>query len=224
VRKLKFLETSFLLPARAIFFLGMNLNFDFEKKSTGWDYLETNLNINRKSVLLPFQKHTSRIIFEEESLSPSDGIFTSNKCAGVLTADCVPILIRAGTRAVGAVHAGWKGLTKEIARKAIKLACDNYKINPEEISVSLGPSAGICCYEVKRDVLSMFTDKGYEKFFEERNGKFYLDLKMITKRQVEKEGVNKIEIIEICTICNKSFHSYRRGSKDKMLNLIFFKK
>jgi len=202
----------------------MDLNFDFEKKSNGWDYLEAHFKVNRESVLLPFQEHTSRIIFEEESLSPSDGIFTSMKCAGVLTADCVPVLIRAGNKAVGAIHAGWRGLKDEIIRKAIRLACENYKIRPEEISVSIGPSAGVCCYEVKGDVLSIFSEKGAEEFFERRNGKFYLDLKRIAKSQLEKEGVNKIEVIDFCTVCNKNFHSYRRGSKEKMLNFIFFRK
>jgi YfiH family protein len=223
VKKLKFLETSFLFPARGIFFMGMELDFDFEKRANGWEYLESHFNISRKSVLLPFQEHTSRIIFEEESLRPSDGIFTSSKCAGVLTADCVPVLIRAGNKAVGAIHGGWRGLKEEIVRKAIRLACENYRVEPQEISASIGPSAGVCCYEVKEDVLSIFVDKGYGMFFERRNGKLYLDLKMVAKSQLEKEGVNKIEVVDICTICNKDFHSYRRGSKGKMLSVIFFR-
>ncbi len=223
-RKLKFLESSFLLPAKAIFFCGGELNFNFEKTSNGWDYLERHFKIDRNSVLLPIQEHTSSIVFEEEPSRASDGIFTSHKCTGILTADCVPLLMRAGNKAVGAVHAGWKGLKEEIVRKAIKEASDYYKIPPEEIFVSIGPSAGICCYEVKEDVLTSFKEMGYERFIEKRNQNFYLDLKGIAKNQCEKEGVNKIEVIDICTICNTNFHSFRRGSNGKMLNLIFFNK
>lgn len=224
MRKLKFLETSFLLPARALFFVSKELDFDFEKTANGWDYLERNFYIDRSSVLLPIQKHTSYVLFDEEPFVPSDGVFTSDrkKVAGVLTADCVPILIRLGNKAIGTVHAGWRGLKDEIVRKAIKGACEFYKISPEEVFVSMGPSAGICCYEVKEDLSSIFYEKGYGCFIDKRNKKFYLDLKLISKNQCEKEGVKKIEVIDRCTICDKNFHSWRRKSTGKMLNLIFF--
>src|SRR3970282_1025077 len=65
---------------------------------------------------------------------------------GVLTADCVPILILAPMhKMVAAVHAGWRGTLMGIAAKAVRLFNDSYGVSPGEIEAALGPSIGACC-------------------------------------------------------------------------------
>ncbi len=219
-----FLEAKIFSHVKGIFFTKNAGSFDFYGKEDGWKYLERNFSIKREEVLLPFQEHTCECSFEEENPNPSDAAFTSKgKAVGVLTADCVPILIQVGEKAIGAIHAGWRGLLKEIVKKAIEKASKHYETKPEDFIVSIGPSAQKCCYEVKKDFIEHFKKVGYEKFFEERDGRIYLDIKGIAIKQCGDEGVKRIEVINACTICNESFHSFRKGSKEKMLNIIFFK-
>lgn len=217
-----FLEVHSLFPARGIFFTGA-LSFDFERKENGWEYLERNFSIKREDVVLPVQEHTSVVLFDENPSSPSDGVFisTPGKGAGVLTADCVPLLFLLPNKAIGAVHAGWRGLKNRIVEKAIREASIHYRVPPEDFAVAIGPSAGSCCYEIKEDVESAFIKAGYGEFIERRNG-IFLNMKRVAEIQCRASGVKKIEVIERCTICDRRFHSWRRGSKGKMLSLVFF--
>ncbi|MBQ2453787.1 MAG: laccase domain-containing protein, partial [Lachnospiraceae bacterium] len=61
---------------------------------------------------------------------------------------------------VAAVHAGWRGTAKGIVMKAVgEMDCD-----PAAIRAWIGPSIGLCCYEVGDEVRFMETDfKGEEK-------------------------------------------------------------
>jgi len=51
-----------------------------------------------------------------------------------------------------AVHAGWRGTVSGIARVAVLHAAREYSVDPAEIEVALGPSAGGCCFEIERAI------------------------------------------------------------------------
>ncbi|MDQ2920875.1 MAG: peptidoglycan editing factor PgeF [Acidobacteriota bacterium] len=90
--------------------------------------------------------------------------------AGVKTADCVPILIGdPKTGSFAAVHAGWRGTLAEVATKALGRMVDEYKTQPQDVSVAIGPAAGSCCYEVGADVIGAFRDSfpGQDQLFTE---------------------------------------------------------
>ena len=72
----------------------------------------------------------------------------------VQTADCVPILLSAGS-AVGAAHAGWRGSARNVAGAAVE-ALERLGVDPAEVSAWLGPSIGPCCYEVGGEVAAQF--------------------------------------------------------------------
>ncbi len=68
---------------------------------------------------------------------------------GILTADCLPVLIcdRAGTL-VAAAHCGWRGLAHGVLRQLVgRLASRN-----DELLAWLGPAIGAAHYEVGDDV------------------------------------------------------------------------
>src|SRR5215467_10917315 len=72
---------------------------------------------------------------------------------GVLTADCVPILIAdSGGRAVAAVHAGWRGTAARIAETAALRLIEKYRLEPAKLIVAIGPHIGPCCYEIGEEV------------------------------------------------------------------------
>jgi polyphenol oxidase len=73
------------------------------------------------------------------------------------TADCVPILLAdPRTRAVAAVHAGWRGTLKRIAAKTIGRMQMGCGTRPADVLAVLGPAIGACCYEVGPDVVRAF--------------------------------------------------------------------
>lgn len=153
----------------------------------------------------------------------ADGMVTEEPEAflGVLTADCVPILFVAPERRrVAAVHAGWRGTLAGIAAKMVHRFKQDYGIAPDEIEAALGPAIGDCCYEVGEDVTSPLIEKWGNCAFssmQERNGKTFLDLRLLNRAILEQTGVPSEQIFEIgpCTSCARDdFFSYRRERKE----------
>ena len=147
---------------------------------------------------------------------------------GILTADCVPILLYADdVRAVGAVHAGWKGTRDNILAKTIVKMQEYYGVKIESMIACIGPAIGGCCYEVGEDVAKEFG--GYEQCLEEKDGeKFMLDLKSINYAQLIASGFEprQIEMSEICTSCqNNDYFSYRAedGCSGRFMSCIALK-
>jgi hypothetical protein len=153
----------------------------------------------------------------------ADGMVTAEAGIhlGVLTADCVPILLVAPKRRlVAAVHAGWRGTLMGIAAKMVGHFDNRYGVGPEDIEAALGPSIGACCYEVKENV----TDPLREKWgniaganIQARDGKSFVDLRKLNRGILESAGVPAKQIFQIgpCTSCAPDeFFSYRREKKE----------
>jgi YfiH family protein len=138
----------------------------------------------------------------------------------VRTADCVPVLVHdPGRRVVAAIHAGWRGAVAGIVPKTIALMATRFGSMRSDLRISIGPSAGPCCYEVDDPVLEYLrvglpdwqsVVRGY------RGHKARLDLKALIRRQVEELGVSSLSVsaVNLCTICNDQlFYSYRREGR-----------
>ena len=138
----------------------------------------------------------------------------------VRTADCVPVLVHdPQRRVVAAIHAGWRGAVAGIVPKTIGLMRSRFGSDSAQMHVSIGPSAGVCCYEVDEPVLKELRNefRNCEKVVKNnRNGKAHLDLKSLIREQIQETGVNAgaITCVNLCTIChNDLFFSYRREGK-----------
>jgi YfiH family protein len=139
---------------------------------------------------------------------------------GVLTADCVPILIAAPKhKIVAAVHAGWRGTLMGIAGKTVRQFNDSFGVRADEVEAALGPSIGACCYEVKDDVTGPLREKWgrtADTNIQTRDGKSFVDLRSLNRAILESAGVPSQQLFEIgpCTCCASSeFFSYRREKK-----------
>ena len=135
----------------------------------------------------------------------ADGIVVKwnefDKPLAIKTADCMPIVIE-GEKGVVFLHAGWRGLAFGILRKK-----EIEEINPYRALI--GPSIHVCHFEVTKEFREHFPKS---KFFEERDGKLYFDLLKEAKSQLREYYPNLlVEGSPICTYCNSTFHSYRRG-------------
>jgi len=85
----------------------------------------------------------------------ADGITTSG--AGVLlvvtVADCVPVYLSGpGARALGLVHAGWRGTAAGAFEGAVRAMERRHGVVAEDLSVHLGPAICGPCYEVGPEV------------------------------------------------------------------------
>lgn len=150
-----------------------------------------------------------------------DVIITNKKnCGiGVLTADCLPIVIYDPiTHSAGIVHAGWKGSVANIFEIAIKKMAQEFTTYPADLQIYFGPAAGACCYEVSPDFMDNFKlYPNYQDAFIEKNNKIYFDSAVFTAiiaRNLGIEGKNIYTTYNVCTICNTSFCSYRREKEN----------
>ena len=85
------------------------------------------MNVNEKNLILMNQTHSNKVIEIKENnylkKINSDAIVTKKNeyALGVLTADCVPILLYdKKNKIIGCIHAGWKGAFSDIIRKTVK--------------------------------------------------------------------------------------------------------
>jgi len=139
---------------------------------------------------------------------------------GIVTADCVPILIATTTgHAVGAIHAGWRGLAAGVIESGLRALRE--LAGEKKLVAAIGPSARACCYEVDEPVCDAL-DQGYSGQLRDfltpgRPGRFQLDLPMLAAQILQSNGVERQHVgLQncICTICSDSrFESYRRDGR-----------
>jgi purine-nucleoside/S-methyl-5'-thioadenosine phosphorylase / adenosine deaminase len=169
------------------------------------------------------QMHGDEIVqVQDKSLKEAgeaDGMLTaeSDIYLGVLTADCVPLLFVAPKqRLAAAVHAGWRGTMAGIAEKTVRLFKDRYDIDSHDLEVALGPSIGVCCYEVKEDVagpLMKRWGKLMTPSISVRDGKSFVNLRRLNRDILRAAGVPGHKLFQVgpCTSCAaEEFFSYRR--------------
>lgn len=149
----------------------------------------------------------------------ADAVWTTTpgRAVGVVTADCVPVLLRAGAPiatplAVAAVHAGWRGLSAgvlERALDALHAACPG-----APIYAAHGPAAGACCYEVDGQVCEALEARYPEALAAavkpSRPGHVMLDLIALARAALHAAGALCLPCEMYCTICDLRFASYRR--------------
>jgi len=135
----------------------------------------------------------------------------------VETADCVPILLLDPVRGVSAaVHAGWRGTLGGIVPKTVAVMQTRFGCSLRSIRAAIGPSIGVCCYEVNGPVLGPMKRSFpyWAEVVEDVKGtKAHLDLRGFNRRQLEEVGIGpaRIETVNLCTACHPDlFYSYRR--------------
>jgi hypothetical protein len=162
------------------------------------------------------QIHSDQVLLATEPghLGAGDAIICERPgvTVAVRTADCLPILIvDPRTRAVAAVHAGWRGAVAEIASKAVEAMKLEFGSRPEDLEIAIGPGIGACCFEVGPEVSAQF-----RAFYPERSdldGRAKVDLAETVIRQLGRNGVTRsqIDTLGLCCRCMPElFESYRR--------------
>ncbi len=143
----------------------------------------------------------------------ADAVFTyqNNQVCLISTADCLPVLLtnRQGT-AVAAIHAGWRGLAKNIIPKTIQ----TMGLAGSDLLAWLGPAISQPCYEVGEEVREQFLQNDpatAAAFIPSPNARWLANLYAIARLQLTQWGVKPIFGGEYCTYSDKArFFSYRR--------------
>jgi len=134
-------------------------------------------------------------------------------------ADCVPILFHDPRKGViGVAHAGWMGTLRDVATATINAMAKQYGSKPADVIAGIGPSIGPDHYEVGADVILQVRQKfggESEQLLKSHNGKIHFDLWKTNRLLLEKAGVEKIEVAEICTACNTDDWFSHRAEKGR---------
>jgi YfiH family protein len=162
---------------------------------------------------LPRQVHGTTILPAGEGKGKeADGLYATRPeiLVGIATADCVPIILSFPS-GVMVLHAGWRGIAGGIVERGVMILLNRFGVDPEEILVALGPSAGGCCYQVGPEVAKAL-GLGHERTF--------VDLRDLIVGRLTKLGVKRVERVGPCTICSgPPWASYRREGRKAQRNL-----
>jgi YfiH family protein len=180
-----------------------------------------------QEIVFPDQQHTGTVLHVGEqgahkNYPKCDALLTHHKKIpiGVVTADCVPILIEDRKKnVVAAIHAGWRGTVQCIVENTIRQMKVEFDSDPLDIFAGIGPSISPEVYEVGEDVYTTFLQKGFDNqlIFRESQvtGKYFLDLWKANQMQLLKNDVpeSNVEISKICTFTqNETMYSARRDT------------
>jgi len=187
------------------------------------NYISKKMFVKKNKLILMNQTHSSKVIEIKKNnynrKINSDAIITKVKglALGVLTADCVPIIIYDfKNEIVGCIHAGWKGafsgIIKNTVNKIKKLNSNN------QIFASIGPCIGHKSYEVDLNFYKKFLNKSRKnkKYFshKNKNKKLFNLRKFVADKLIELKV--KVDHVKHDTFKEKmNFFSYRRSCKLK---------
>ncbi len=141
----------------------------------------------------------------------------------IQVADCMPVLFAARDgSAVGAAHAGWRGLAGGVLQATVK----SLRVPPAQLVAWLGPTIGQSNFEVGEDVRAAFTaeDAGaVSAFAPNMRGRWQCDLYALARRRLAMLGVENVFGGGWCTYADPTrFFSFRRdGRCGRMAALIW---
>ncbi|MCC6217505.1 MAG: peptidoglycan editing factor PgeF [Polyangiaceae bacterium] len=132
---------------------------------------------------------------------------------GVRSADCVPILLADPVSgAVGAVHAGWRGVEAGVAVAAVAALAGAGGAG--RLVAAIGPHIGPRAFEVGEDVAARLVAASPKAAVVTRDGgRTRIDLRAIVRAQLRAAGLpdDAIDDVRGCTYSEpERFHSYRR--------------
>jgi YfiH family protein len=137
---------------------------------------------------------------------------------GVRAADCIAVLFAdPQTRAVAAVHAGWRGTVAGVALSGLERLVDVSNAPRSRVVAAVFPHIRACCFEVGDDVAQTIASRSPAQGIVSRvANKAHVDLAAVVRAQLREAGVDAAHIDDVagCTRCEPArFFSYRRDGQ-----------
>ncbi len=179
------------------------------------------------------------------ALQAGDGMISTQPglLLGILTADCLPILVvDTRQRVVAAFHAGWRGTAARVVERGVGRMQAELGSRPSDLTAAIGPGIGGCCYAIGDEVRNRFdsqfaysdalfrevydSDPIKEKYpllfltarapgHSNLGPSTHLDLVEANRRQLLDAGVAqaKIHALGVCTACHPAQFFSHRGEQ-----------
>jgi len=204
-----------------------------------WGRIETAAALPPRGWALLSQVHGARVervavggpsCHHRRNHPEADGLATTEKgvVLGVLTADCLPLILAVpGGGAVAVAHSGWRSTLEGVVPETVRELCAGTGAEPRELLAAIGPSIGICCLQVGGEVREAFHERwgaAHARRIFKKSDPWHLDLQTANLLQLREAGVrsSNVATVQLCTCCRKDlFFSYRRdGRTGRMLNFV----
>jgi phosphatidylglycerol:prolipoprotein diacylglycerol transferase len=170
------------------------------------------------------QKHTAEVIVvdrpdadpEKIGHIAADALVATvpGVAIGVLTADCVPVLLHdPANNIAAAVHCGWRGIRGDIIAAAVKKMAE-LGSQPKDFRAAIGPSLRQDSYEVDEDFRNdiVSRDTRFGRLFKLKGKKFLFDCAGFAAMKLRAEGIRDITVLPFDTYADEDlFFSYRRS-------------
>lgn len=125
----------------------------------------------------------------------------------VTVADCVPVyLVDPSTRAVGLLHAGWRGVAAGMVEVGIEAMGSAHGSAVENLVMHCGVAISGPCYEVGNEVMEGLG------LASASSGRQHVDLRSELARRATELGVRRVTVSDHCTaVEHQEFFSHRRS-------------
>lgn len=215
-------------------FTSLNCGFgsgdDVTKVAENQSRAMNRIDLTGDRLVTAYQVHSKRValvedVWARDDRPEADGLVTRTPgiALGILTADCVPVLLAdAKAGVIGAAHAGWRGALDGILEAVIDTMVEQGATR-DNIIAGIGPAIGQRSYEVGPEFPAPFLEQAENNsdFFapSRRAGHFMFDIKNYAARRLGQGGVKRVKILPCDTCAEENrFFSYRRaclrGEKD----------
>jgi len=135
----------------------------------------------------------------------------------VFSADCGIILLHDPVqKAIGAIHAGWRGCAAGIVEKTIRAMETTFGSRPQDLLAAIGPCIGQCCFETDSDVpeaMRAALGDDAAPYLEFHGPKWHVDLAGLNRQWLLRSGLlpEHIDTCPLCTACRPDlFWSHRK--------------
>jgi hypothetical protein len=184
------------------------------------------MGINTHQLIEGEQIHSARILrldhentqmWRGQNIIGVDGFVTDQTDVYMMlrVADCVPLVIYDPEhRALGIIHAGWRGTVSEIHLKGLALMIKIYGTNPKTCLVWFGPSARSSSFYTTESPEQKL-DPLWKSYIKKRKGRWYVDFMTYQIDTLKNAGVYKKNMIidPRCTVTDKNLFSHLRSKE-----------
>lgn len=179
------------------------------------------------------QVHGDKVVKASDESVEADALYTdeSHQSLIIKTADCLPIfVVDPKHKTIVGIHAGWRGVASQIATKALTPLLERGG-QPKDFQVVIGPHIRLPSFEVHEPVWVQLMDSVPITFNHELKSfyetlpetKYRVNLEKIVRAQLQDFKVpnERIHSIEIDTVADREWHSFRRDAQNSGRNLSF---
>lgn len=203
------------------------------KEKWTYRFIARELGIPPEMTVHPKEIHGCKVEMVSSSVNGGEGTIRSSSLTDVdsvitdepgfalclIVSDCAAVyMVDPVKRCIGLAHSGREGTKMNIVAATVDKMSACYGTDPEDVVAAISPCICRSCYEVDpvtaQEFVSCFRKGWRETVFEERNGRYFLDIAAAISLQLREAGIHQIQMPEYCTCHNEAFFSYRREGND----------